>query len=142
MQDSFSNDDQRPDEGPLSARNAALVGAVGLFGMVTMMYGFAMVESANHRGIFFLATPITLVILSLVTNYRPLILATIAICLMVGIVGMFSIGIPIFVMGICLLAWWCFKSDLHTRKPFGWNDLLIANLIVFPVLIYLACILL
>lgn len=121
---------------PLSVRNAALYALVGVFTLCSLVWALSVVAHDRNRALMIVAVPIGLVLLALVTANRPLVLAAFSICMLVGLLGIFSIGLPILVTGICLMAWYSFRTSPASGKSFTWNDLLYANLIVLPFVIY------
>jgi hypothetical protein len=115
-----------------------LIAATLLFIAVCFVYLSFLDEDSSLRPLAVLMVPVTLVIGSIITRNPHLVYATSALCVVLGVITIFSIGMPIIVMGICLLGWYGVRSLRVSPGGNRWEGVLAFNIWLFAFLAPLA----
>ena len=68
-------------------------------------------------------TPIVVSMIAVTTRTRQIVWTAFGACLAMGIIGIFSIGLFVIQIGICLFLWWLLSSRRVGRQAFSLNDL-------------------
>ena len=88
---------------------------------------------------FFGGASIVVSMVAVTTRARQIVWTALGACLAMGIIGIFSIGLFVIQIGICLFLWWLLSSRRVGRQAFSLNDLfwLTAglNVVVLPLFV-------
>jgi hypothetical protein len=88
---------------------------------------------------FFGGAPIVVSMIAVTTRARQIVWTAFGACLAMGIICIFSIGLFVIQIGICLFLWWLLSSRRVGRQAFSLNDLfwLAAglNVVVLPLFV-------
>jgi hypothetical protein len=77
----------------------------------------------NSSALAYCLTPIILSALAVTSRARQIVWTALGVCLAVGIVGFFSIGLIVSQIGICLFTWWLLSSRRAGRQVIIATDL-------------------
>ena len=62
-------------------------------------------------------------VVGIATQARPIVWTALGVCLAVGIIGFFSIGLIVIQIGICVFLWWLLSSRRTGRPVIVGSDL-------------------
>jgi uncharacterized membrane protein len=111
-----------------------LIATTLLFVTVGFVYLTFLPDDSLWRPLVLIMAPVWLVIGSIITRNPHLVYATSAFCFMFGLITIFSIGIPIIVMGICLLGWYGVRSMRISPGGNRWEGVLAFKIWLFAFL--------
>jgi len=103
-----------------------------LLEMAALAYGSALalaliilMSTAGHGSgaWFYVAAPVVASVVGIATQARPIVWTALGVCLAVGIIGFFSIGLIVFQIGICVFLWWLLSSRRTGRPVIVGSDL-------------------
>ena len=81
--------------------------------------------------------PALLALATLITGFRPLAELVIGLCFGIGLLGMLSVGMRLWPLGICLLVWHMIRSRRLDQQAFSAESLLLMNVGLFPAVFLL-----
>lgn len=104
-----------------------------LLEMAALAYGAAIslalilllgaIEGGSGTAWLYSGVPIAASVIAVATRARQIVWTAIGVCLAVGIISIFSIGLYVLQIGICLYTWWLLSSRRVGRQGFTLNDL-------------------
>ncbi len=107
-------------EGTPVTEAAALAG-VAVFSLVAGRFLAAGEISMEAKLI--VGLPIAVSALAIFTHEREVVWIALGLCLSTGVIGFFSVGMPVFLVGICLFLWWLRSSRRLGRPVVTGSDL-------------------
>ncbi len=119
---------------PQGLLELVLLAATLLFVTVCFVYLSFFDDESTWRPLVLITVPVALVIGSLITRNPHMVYATSALCVVLGLITIFSIGMPVIVMGICLLGWYGVRSVRISPGGNRWDAVLAFNIWLFAFL--------
>jgi hypothetical protein len=115
---------------------AAALTCAALFGVVAG--GFLWLDEASTNVRLLVALPIGACFLAVSFRWRELVWTALGLCLGAGMIGFFSIGIPILLLGLAIFLWWAqvarrygYPVIVGDDLPFEGAGFVLAMVIVF-----------
>jgi hypothetical protein len=81
------------------------------------------IQGGSSTAWFFAGSAIVASVIAVATRWRQIVWTALGVCLAVGIIAIFSIGLYILQIGISLYIWWLLSSRRNAHPAFVASDL-------------------
>lgn len=100
---------------------AATLAAIAVFGLVAAR--FLVAGDISTEAKIVVGLPLAICMVAIVSSERQVVWIALGLCLAAGLIGIFSFGMPILMLGICLFLWWMLSARRMGRPVIVGGDL-------------------